>query len=400
MQFEEEKIFEAAFDSSSFFKLSVTSAFSEDCILFLSQLSKSILKDKDARQFPDLMTFGYFCRKANLLKFKDGQLDKDIGDTQFGRGVCLHIAPANIPMNFAYSFIMGFMSGNKNIIRLPSKRFPQIDIFLRIFEFVTNTHAFNFVKERNSFIRSDRNSQKLIDLVSKVDALVVWGGDSTVKTFRALEKKVSCFEVYFPDRVSSFLINCDFLIDESADNILKLCENFYNDTYLVDQNACSSPSMILWYSKNDNHLLARTIFSNYLNKTLEKKYEMESISRIEKDIDVMRYCNLVDGSVELDKYSDVLWYMDSPGFKLLKPKLGVFISKNIADLELLPSFFRDNEQTLTYYGFDNKDILKVLLNKVPRLIDRIVPVGKALDIGFIWDGKNMINTLSKYMDCQ
>ena len=43
-------------------------------------------------------------------------------------GLLFHITPSNIPTNFAYSLIFGLLSGNKNIIKVPSKIFPQVDI--------------------------------------------------------------------------------------------------------------------------------------------------------------------------------------------------------------------------------------------------------------------------------
>ena len=82
---------------------------------------------------------------------------------------------------------------------------------------------------------------------------------------------------------------------------------------------------------------------------------------------------------------------------LIKPKLGVFVSKQLTDLSQLSELFRSNEQTLTYSDFNPKDILVQFAGKSPSVVDRIVPVGKALDIGFIWDGKNMVTTLSKYV---
>ena len=33
----------------------------------------------------------------------------------------------------------------------------------------------------------------------------------------------------------------------------KITKKFYNDTYLVDQNACSSPHLILWLGKQDKN---------------------------------------------------------------------------------------------------------------------------------------------------
>ena len=33
-------------------------------------------------------------------------------------------------------------------------------------------------------------------------------------------------------------------------------------------------------------------------------------------------------------------------------------------------------------------------------VDRVVPIGKALDLGFIWDGKDIIKTLSRRISVQ
>ena len=49
-----------------------------------------------------------------------------------GRGTVLHITPSNVPTNFAYSMVFGLLSGNNNIIRLPSKNFLQVKILCEI----------------------------------------------------------------------------------------------------------------------------------------------------------------------------------------------------------------------------------------------------------------------------
>ena len=51
-------------------------------------------------------------------------------DSRLGWGTVLHIAPANIPVNFAFSFLMGFLSGNINYVRVPSNPYPQVDLIV------------------------------------------------------------------------------------------------------------------------------------------------------------------------------------------------------------------------------------------------------------------------------
>jgi len=398
MQYDDEFLFEKHFNHDEIFNQSVDSAYNELAVMFLSELSKSLLKDRLARQFPDLITFAYFCRKSNLLNFKQMHLDDSFESNRFGWGVCLHITPANIPMNFAFSFIMGLLSGNNNIVRLPSTKFEQINIFLGHFNRVVGIDSFKSLGKKNIFVRTKRDSNNLINLVSQVSALVVWGGNSTVNKFRHFDKKPTCVEAYFPDRTSSLLMNCDQLLDLTPIEMEKICVDFFNDTYLVDQNACSSASIIFWYSQHNNFAKAKTLFSKNLNTYLAQHFKLKTISRVEKVIDVLRYCESTNSPVQIEKTSEKLWYVNAQHYKKIKPKLGVFVSKELNDLNQLSTLFRTNEQTLTYFGFDPKDIKASFVKRSSCVIDRIVPLGKALDIGLIWDGKNMIYTLSKYMN--
>ena len=91
---------------------------------FIAELSAEILKSPLARAYPDLSALAFWGRKANLQKLKEA-----FGDTagRLGRGLCFHIAPSNIPVNFAFTYLFGLLAGNANIVRLPSKTFPQID---------------------------------------------------------------------------------------------------------------------------------------------------------------------------------------------------------------------------------------------------------------------------------
>jgi len=52
-------------------------------------------------------------------------------------------------------------------------------------------------------------------------------------------------------------------------------------------------------------------------------------------------------------------------------------------------------QTLSYLGFDPEALREwVLANRLTG-IDRIVPVGRTAEFGLIWDGYDLIRTLSR-----
>ena len=53
---------------------------------------------------------------------------------------------------------------------------------------------------------------------------------------------------------------------------------------------------------------------------------------------------------------------------------------------------------MTYFGLDKSELLDfVVKNRFPG-IDRIVPIGTALEMGVIWDGYDIIRSLSRIIE--
>jgi hypothetical protein len=103
--------------------------FDENIILMLKEISKEILNSKKCKNYPDLIAFGFWCRESNIRSiFNKYSFLKN----RVGRGTVLHISPSNVPTNFAYSMVFGLLSGNNNIVRLPSKNFFQVKILCEI----------------------------------------------------------------------------------------------------------------------------------------------------------------------------------------------------------------------------------------------------------------------------
>ena len=96
--------------------------FDDSVIAFLNALSGELRRN---REYPDVATFGFWCRKAALTQEK-AKID-DAGE-RFGKGIVFHSTPSNVPVNFAFSFAAGLLAGNANIVRLPGKPFAQTDI--------------------------------------------------------------------------------------------------------------------------------------------------------------------------------------------------------------------------------------------------------------------------------
>lgn len=64
-------LFPASLDPEKILRFHALEPFNADGVRFLDALSKALNKDPQIRHFPDVATFAFFCRKANILKLKD-----------------------------------------------------------------------------------------------------------------------------------------------------------------------------------------------------------------------------------------------------------------------------------------------------------------------------------------
>ncbi len=365
----------------------------EQPLRFSQALSAEILGKKRARTFPDVVSFAYFCRKSNVKRILS---DLQNSHLRQGWGRLVHIAPSNIPVNFAFSLMMGVLSGNKNYVRIPSLNYPQIELIIESIQSVLNRDSFRNMADRITFFRCKKNSKALVEAVAQCEGLVVWGGDETVSYFRALPKKADAVELYFPNRVSCLVIDAEAVIDSVDKARSQLFNDFYNDTFLVDQNACSSPNIIYWVGVNETIKQAQEVFWSGFESCLEAKVASQTGMIIEKKLDLLRLVQHSTSHVQVEKYGPHIWLFENTELAEQKLRFGNFLQVGLSDVSDITPYLRRNEQTVTYFGVQPMDLAKNLMNS-GCIVDRIVPVGQALEMGVHWDGKDILSLLSHEM---
>ena len=163
-------------------KLNSLEIFSTVTCSWLSDLSRFLLKDPKTKKYPDVATFAFFCRKANLSKLKANHYNPN--EIRIGKGIAFHIAPSNVPVNFAYTLISGLLAGNINIVKIPSKYFEQIDIIINAINKTLENPEFEEVKKRVFVIKYDTHSENT-SIISKIcDLRIIWGGNETVSNIK------------------------------------------------------------------------------------------------------------------------------------------------------------------------------------------------------------------------
>ena len=82
-------------------------------------------------------------------------------------------------------------------------------------------------------------------------------------------------------------------------------------------------------------------------------------------------------------------------FDKLENSFGTFLEIDINSLKKIKTFINDRFQTLLYYGIKKEELLSLISKNNFKGIDRIVPFGRAFDMNHIWDGFDIISSLSR-----
>ena len=372
-------------------------AYSDEAVSFITDLSARIMKSAVTRIHPDVTALGFWGRKGNLAKMKENCHEASV---RLGRGLCFHIAPSNIPMSFAFSYLFGLLAGCANVVRLPSKPYLQTEASLKIIGETLRDHP--EVASRTAFIRYPADNEITGAYSLLADARMIWGGDKTVNSIRSLPIRPKCIDIAFADRYSFCIIDGKAVLDAPDDRINRLAEDFYNDTYLMDQNACSSPQMICWMNDSE---AARKRFWAAVFSVAQRKYDLQAAICVDK------YTQSCEDAVKrseniscITRETNLLYRAEVkrliPGVENYRGKGGYFYEHSMPSIDEIASIVTEKYQTVSYFGVDPEEIRKAVLAQRLKGIDRITPIGKAMDIGVIWDGYDLVRMLSRIVNVE
>jgi hypothetical protein len=360
---------------------------------FLGELSRALLRDRANREFSDVAAFAFFCRMSNIERLKEGFRD---GKHRLGRGLAFHITPSNVPINFAFSLVFGLLAGNSNIVRVPTKGWPQVGIVCGAVRELLAMPEYSELGHLISMARYERDDEITGYFSSRCDARVIWGGDGTVLSVRKIPIPPRCVELTFADRYSCCAISADAVMRAGCDGLKKLADAFYNDTFLIDQNACSSPTLRVWLGDRADE--AKERFWAAVERSAAR-YRLEPAHATEKYTLLCEYLASSDDIRRVRMCGGNLIYRAElgglGGVEGYRGRFGIFFEYSAVSIEELAGCVSNKWQTLTYYGLDAEEIASFVTGGGLAGIDRIVPVGAALDIGVIWDGCDIISALSR-----
>lgn len=359
--------------------------FDEEVLEFTQRLSKRFVR---MRHLPEVVALGYWLRKANVKHMQAQFENATEGKFVRARGVSFHIAPSNVDTIFVYSWMLSLLAGNKNIIRISSK--SEVNDVLRVI-LEELLHSEKVAKQ--TVICTYGHEENATEMISAAcHTRVIWGGNTTVNAIRSIPLAPIANELAFPDRFSLAVLNAEKVSKLNEQALNNLLDQFYNDVFWFDQMACSSPRLVVWVGQS-----SEAFWQKFEQKIVAKQYELLAATQVLKyttslQLAAENYVEKVEPStyfsrVQLDELPANVREQHCGG--------GLFYEYEVNTLTDLAQVIIDKDQTIAYFGFESSEIAQFVQVIPTRGIDRIVPIGQALNFSGVWDGQNFLTSFTR-----
>ena len=371
--------------------------FEETTMEFLSALSERIRELPRMLSGEEMRSLGFWLRRSNLESYKKRYENCGF---RLGLGQTFHIAPSNVPLLFVYTMAIGLLAGNSCRVRVSARRNTESEKVCELIDELLGLPEFQALKRRISIVTYGRENREATEKFSReCDGRVIWGGDMTVEEIRKIPIGPSASEVVFPDRASIAVFDADAVLALSEEGLAETAMRFYNDTFSMDQNACACPRAVFWReSCPKTGEVAAGRFWQALAQTA-KRYGLTEHKVSVKYGDLWELAAGGARIVKVRKFENRLYVTemkDIPGTASeQRMRFGSFLEYHMKNGEEWISAVSEKTQALVYFGVEKQELRECVLHHRLRGTHQIVPVGQTLWMDLVWDGKDMIQLLSR-----
>jgi hypothetical protein len=361
--------------------------FAAERVAVLEALSQALFSHVRLRSDSAGAALGFWLRRANLARLEADFRAHTARAERVPAGLVFHIAPANVDTMFAYSWALSFLSGNANVVRLTTRRSPLMSDLLTCLDalFVTYRDACR----GNLFVTYSHDDAVTARLSAACDTRVVWGGDDTVRRLRGVPLDPHAAERSFASKRSLSVISTgSYLAADEADR-RQVAERMATDLAPFGQMACSSPHVVYWIGSAEECRRALHDFENRLQPAMEAKIgEADlgwAVRRVNFAFDLAAKGRVTELSHQ-PHTTHVLAFEATQAEPVDPCGVGLLNHAMVESLDAISPLLRKDHQTITYFGLSEADRDRLGQQAGRAGVDRVVPVGHALDFGPYWDG--------------
>lgn len=361
--------------------------FSTEACDFIGELSKTLFADPRAKKRADLQALAFFLRPAEIKRLHEQFASLQTPQTQLtARGLAFHIPPANVDPMFVYSWVFSLLIGNRNIVRLSTKRGESTEILLHLLSKLLKTSRFKTIAELNWFVSYGHEETITAGISSLCDIRIIWGGDTTIQSIRHIPLPPRAKELTFADRFSFSVLNADEYLRATDETQEQLAKGFFNDAYWFDQMGCSSPRLVVWIGKQMQQ--ASEAFFAKVNQQITAKGYQLPVGALLNKLTFAQEAAITRPISAVRQYGNALHVVRLDTLNHFSREhcgAGLFFEYGAKKLGDIADFIVDKDQTVTYFGVDVKSLHA----------DRAVPIGSALNFNRYWDGYDLLLELAK-----
>ena len=367
--------------------------FADDVVELCSRFAQRLISDPVARVHPELMTLGFFMRKTELMKMKrefeaGGRPDV----VRVPHGLVFHVPPANVDTLFVYSWLWSVLAGNSNLVRLSSRGSPVTDHLCDLLGGELERADMAGPRARVAMVQYPHDDAITAAISARAGLRVIWGGDASIAAIRRAPLQPYARDLTFADRWSLLALGAEAVASLHDTGIEQLAERVFNDVFWFDQLGCASPRLCLWIGERPLVSEARArLWPAVAQVVGSRGYRPEVSARLGRELFIHRA--ILDGPViartDFGPSLAVLRVDRLDGLRRDHPGMGLLFEASAPALASIERWIDRKDQTLTHFGLSRQDLLGLAERLGGRGLDRIVPVGQALQLARFWDGYDL-----------
>lgn len=377
--------------------------FADQRCRIVGSLSARFLKDPWLRRDPASVAAGYWMRPAAVSLLRAAFERRQAADPSVVRvpvGRVFHVAPSNVDTLFVYSWVLAYLCGNANVVRVSQNPTEAVQAMLRVIGAAAVEHP--ELAASNRFVTYEHDDEVTAALSDWCTHRIVWGGNETVAAIRTLPLNPHASERVFGSKFSYAVVAQDRYIAVKAEERKRLASAFFNDLFWFHQMACSSPHIVFWVGPEPGWQGAVAEFETRLQEEVERRHYQPSASNSVHRL-VHAFGVAADGDVRVGLEHPGFISIRVPDARTLDKRIcggGLIRHARIDDLAELETFVSDGDQTVTHFGFDRDALTRLAARIGAGGADRIVPIGDALSFQVVWDGFDLIDDLTRRVTVQ
>lgn len=374
-------------------RLRLPAPFAPERVKLVAAVADAIIARKAAAS-PALTYLGFWTRAAALRRLEQDFVARSPAATlSRPRGLVFHLPPKNVETIFLYSWILSFLAGNANIVRLPSE--VGAELLWVLGQILAALDAAQ--DHAQMFVHYPAGNDLSTQVSRRSDARIVWGGDAKIATFEQMPLRNGGKSLWFGDRTSLCVLRGAEVAALTSAGLDDLAQKFANDIFMFDQMACSSPHTLYVVGDPGAHLAVLQHLVRQIGHAARAKgIEVAAGHQISKMTAAFSAAATGDASDVFWRDGELTSVVATAPARVDRRVGGGFLSiVFINDLPGLNDLLGERDQTITHFGFAPTDIRTAAERNLGPGVARWTPVGSALDFDAIWDGYDILRETTR-----